>query len=142
VFLKKIEFMQKQENKNPKSDKQQRSNDDYKRDNVRLGNSSDTSGSTQKGGGGSGYDVSREQEQVNKEQEIMHHERNEEHLHPERTQNPQPDVNPGRENPMTPSPEKEPEQPSTNPDSNTKAGFNRNLMGGWSQSSWDANSFR
>lgn len=113
---------------------------------MRLGNSADTSGSTQKGGGGSGYDVSREQQEVNKEQEIMHHERNEEHLHPERTENPQPDVNPGRETPMTPNPGKEPgkepEQPQTNPDNGAKASFNRNVMSGWSQSSWDANSFR
>ena len=113
-------------------------NDDYKREGTHLGGDrSDTSGSTQKGGGGSGYDVSREQHEVNKEQEIMHNERDNEQLNPERTQTPQPEIDPGKENPG-----KNPSQPETRPDTSTMGSVDRTASGAWSQSSWDPNSLR
>jgi hypothetical protein len=111
-------------------------NDDYRRDGAQLGNTA-TTGSTQKGGGGSGYDVNREQEQINREQEEMHNERDKEQLDVEKTQTPlQPEINPGRENPDQ-SP-----QPETRPGTSTMGSLNRNTNGGWSQSSWDPNSMR
>jgi len=85
--------------------------DAYKRDGVHLGDSAsgtqdtDTGASTQKGGGGTGYDVSREQQEVNREREEMQQERNQDDLQVERTQTPRPETDPGRENPGTnPSP--------------------------------------
>jgi hypothetical protein len=117
---------------NPDSSNSQ--NDDYRRDGNHLGN---TSSSTQKGGGGTGYDVNREQEQVNREQEEMHQERGGDQSQVEKTQTPlQPEINPGRENPG------ESPQPETRPGTSTMGSLNRNQSGGWSQSSWDPNSMR
>lgn len=58
----------------------------------------------QSGGGASGYDVKREQEQVNQEREDMHSERDLGELNVERTDpntNPEVTPNPGKENPGT-----------------------------------------
>jgi hypothetical protein len=121
---------------NSRPDQSNSGNDDYRRDGAHLGNTSST-GSTQKGGGGSGYDVNREQEQINREQEEMHKERDQDQLEVEKTQTPpQPEINPGREDPdQRPNPE-------TRPGSSTMGSYNRNANGGWSQSSWDPNSIR
>jgi hypothetical protein len=109
-------------------------NTDYKREGAHMGADIDKSqASTQKGGGGSGYDVNREKEQINKEQEKMHNERDNEKLNPERTATPQPEIDPGRENPSKPSPGRE-----TNPDS--FGASDSNSSSNWNQSSWDPNS--
>lgn len=129
---------------NPPADKKSsETNDDYKRAGVHLGASAsgnpdttETGGSTQKGGGGSGYDVSREQHEVNREQEIMHTERDEDKLHPERTQNPQPAPTPERQNPQP----TKPEEPKTQPGTSTQNAANRNIDGAWSHSSRDSRS--
>lgn len=134
--------MQNQENSGKVPGAQQ-GNDDYKRDGASLGSSSSgdtqrTSDSTQKGGGGSGYDAGREQQEINKEQEEMHQERDPNELNVERTQTPQPEVDPARENPA-----KEPgQQPQTNPGSGASQPTGRTQSGAWSQSSWDPNSQR
>ncbi|HRO42699.1 MAG TPA: hypothetical protein PL009_07675 [Flavipsychrobacter sp.] len=117
-------------------------NTDYKRDGLHLGegsssNTSDTNAGTQKGGGGTGYDVDREQHEVNKQQEEMQQERNLDDVQPEPTQVPQPDVNPGRETPL-----QNPDQPETRPGTSTMGSLDRNVNGAWSQSSWDSNSIR
>jgi hypothetical protein len=110
--------------------------DAYRRDGVHLGEASSPESPGKKGGGGTGYDVEREQEEINKEQQEMHKERDPDQVDVERTQNPQPEINPGKENPGTePSPE-------TRPGTSTMGSYDRGVGGGWSQSSWDANSFR
>ena len=88
------------------------SGDEYRRNATQLGATAsdtekDTSGTTRKGGGGSGYDAGEEQKQINTEREKMHNERDKEQLNPERTQTPQPETDPGRE-----SPDKTPDQSS------------------------------
>lgn len=121
----------------------QQESDAYRRDGAHLGGASygDQSASTQKGGGGSGYDVGREQQEVNKEQEQMHQERDPDQLTPERTQTPRPETDPGRENPLQ-NPEQNPAQPETRPGTSTMGQSNRNVSSAWSQSSWDPNSLR
>jgi hypothetical protein len=110
--------------------------DAYRRDGVHLGEASASESPGKKGGGGTGYDVEREQNEVNREQEEMHKERDPDQLEIERTQTPQPEINPEKENPGT-----EP-TPEIRPGSSTMGSYNRGVRGGWSQSSWDANSFR
>ncbi len=85
-------------------DHSQESND-YRRDGTQLGGTSSDSSSenvsagTQKGGGGTGYDVNREQQEVNRQQEEMQQERSLEQIQPDRLENPHPSTNPDRENP-------------------------------------------
>lgn len=118
-------------------------NDDYRRDGTHLGGSasnpdtSQTSAGTQKGGGGTGYDVDREQHEVSRQQEEMHQERDLDQIQPERTQSPQPEINPGRETPGT-----NPSQPETRPGTSTMGISSRSEHNGWSQSSWDPHSLR
>ena len=121
----------------------QQESDAYRRDGAHLGGASygEEQASTQKGGGGSGYDVGREQQEVNKEQEKMHQERDPDQLTPERTQTPRPETNPGRENPLQ-NPEQDPAQPETRPGTSTMGQANTNINSAWSQSSWDPNSLR
>ncbi|RYE52565.1 MAG: hypothetical protein EOP48_16205 [Sphingobacteriales bacterium] len=94
-------------------------NNDYKRNQPHLGESATGSSSvpvssTQKGGGGSGYDVDREQQEINRQQEEMHQERNQDDLQVERTQVPQPEINPKPE-----QPDQSPQEPQTPPGTNT-----------------------
>ena len=125
----------------------------YKRDGVHLGEEQETqpAGGTRKGGGGAGYDVNREQEQINREQEEMQKERDPDQLEVERTNVPQPEINPNRENPgQEPGPEINPGRetpgqdptPETNPGTSTMGSYNRNMSGAWSRSSWDGGAVR
>ena len=124
-------------NQDPEQENMQHAeNDDYRRDGSQLGsqesvsNSPDTTGGPQKGGGGSGYDANEEQEQVNKEQEIMHNERDEDQLQPERTETPRPETNPAREQQPGTT-----EQPITQPGTGTPDVSANNQRAAWSQSS-------
>lgn len=73
------------------------------------GNMQDTNmGSKQKGGGGHGYDVEREQSEVNKEREEMHQERDPKKINIEEPQrHPGTESDPGRETPQPGKPGKE-----------------------------------
>ena len=129
-------------NRNSDNSGAEQSNDAYRRDGVHLGEASASESPGKKGGGGTGYDVEREQREVNREQEEMHKERDPDQLEVERTQNPQPDtnpqpdINPGKETPGTkPTPE-------TSPGATPTGSYERGVSGSWSQSSWDPNSFR
>lgn len=126
----------------PASPEQNTHNDDYRRDGNQLGSEhTEFANSTQQGGGGTGYDVNREQHEVNKEQEQMHQERDLEQVQPEKAGNPQPDITPGKEQPTTEPGKSTPAQPQTNPGTGSGANTLRSQSNAWSQSSWDANAF-
>jgi len=138
--------MQQQNDPNKEAGQNKESqSSDYKRDGVQLGgdatNPSDPNAGTQKGGGGTGYDVDREQNEVNKQQEEMQQERDLDQVQPERTPSPQPEITPGPETPSE-SPGQTPHQPDTRPGTSTMGNLSRTNNGGWSQSSWDSNSMR
>lgn len=60
----------------------QSSGSDYRNEGHKLGDTAETQGNGKEGGGAAGYDAGKEQQEVNKEREHMHNERDENQLKP------------------------------------------------------------
>ncbi len=86
---------------------------DYKHEGHKLGDTAETQNNAKEGGGASGYDADQEQQEVNKEREHMHNERDEDALKPQQIPNTDDNENAGKPDAG---------QSGTNPEGDTQHG--------------------